>query len=296
MLALEMWVLILIVIAAIGALCIAYGVVVERRAYRLVRREVAILPAGAPPEITVLHLSDLHFVRGEERKRRFLGSLPQADVTVVTGDFLAEPEAVAIAVGAVAPTRGRLASWYVLGSNDYYVPRPINPFAYFGGPSNRRHRTAARGRSVDLRAGLDADGWEELTNVRHERELAGVAIELLGLDDAHVRRQDYRVVPREAPDRLGVAVMHSPDSLPEAVASGYAFVVAGHTHGGQIRMPFVGALVTNSQLPRRVASGLFRMGDAVVHVSPGLGTNKCAPFRFLCRPEATLLVLTRAAK
>jgi uncharacterized protein len=296
MLALEMWVLILIVIAAIGALCIAYGVVVERRAYRLVRREVAILPAGAPPEITVLHLSDLHFVRGEERKRRFLGSLPQADVTVVTGDFLAEPEAVAIAVGAVAPTRGRLASWYVLGSNDYYVPRPINPFAYFGGPSNRRHRTAARGRSVDLRAGLDADGWEELTNVRHERELAGVAIELLGLDDAHVRRQDYRVVPREAPDRLGVAVMHSPDSLPEAVASGYAFVVAGHTHGGQIRMPFVGALVTNSQLPRRVASGLFRMGDAVVHVSPGLGTNKYAPFRFLCRPEATLLVLTRAAK
>jgi uncharacterized protein len=90
--------------------------------------------------------------------------------------------------------------------------------------------------------------------------------------------------------------MHSPDSLPEAVASGYAFVVAGHTHGGQIRMPFVGALVTNSQLPRRVASGLFRMGDAVVHVSPGLGTNKYAPFRFLCRPEATLLVLTRAAK
>ena len=291
----EMWILTFSVIAAIGALCIAYGVVIERRAYRLVRREVPILPATAPPEITMLHLSDLHFVRDDERKRRFLGSLPRADVTVVTGDFLAEPEAVAIAVGAVGPTRGRLASWYVLGSNDYYVPRPVNPFAYFAGPSNRRHRAAARGRSVDLRAGLDADGWEEITNVRHDRELAGVAIELLGLDDAHVRKQDYRVVPRESPDRLGVAVMHSPDSLPEAVASGYAFVVAGHTHGGQIRMPFLGALVTNSQLPRRVASGLFGMGNALVHVSPGLGTNKYAPFRFLCRPEATLLVLTHAA-
>jgi predicted MPP superfamily phosphohydrolase len=291
-----MWILVIIVIAAIGALCIAYGVLFERRAYRLVRREVPILPASAPPEITMLHLSDLHFVRDDERKRRFLGSLPEADVTVVTGDFLAEPEAVAIAVGAVAPTRGRLASWYVLGSNDYYAPRPVNPFAYFAGPSSRRHRPAARGRSSDLRAGLDADGWEDLTNVRHERELAGAAIELVGLDDAHVSKQDYRVVPREAPDRLGVAVMHSPDSLPEAVASGYAFVVAGHTHGGQIRMPILGALVTNSQLPRRVASGMFRMGDTLVHVSPGLGTNKYAPFRFLCRPEATLLVLTHAAR
>jgi predicted MPP superfamily phosphohydrolase len=291
-----MWILVIIVIAAIGALCIAYGVLFERRAYRLVRREVPILPASAPPEITMLHLSDLHFVRDDERKRRFLGSLPEADVTVVTGDFLAEPEAVAIAVGAVAPTRGRLASWYVLGSNDYYAPRPVNPFAYFAGPSSRRHRPAARGRSSDLRAGLDADGWEDLTNVRHERELAGAAIELVGLDDAHVSKQDYRVVPREAPDRLGLAVMHSPDSLPEAVASGYAFVVAGHTHGGQIRMPILGALVTNSQLPRRVASGMFRMGDTLVHVSPGLGTNKYAPFRFLCRPEATLLVLTHAAR
>jgi predicted MPP superfamily phosphohydrolase len=291
-----MWILIVLAIAAIGVLCVGYGVVFERRAYRVVRREVPILPASAPPQITMLHLSDLHFVRDDEGKRRFLSTLPQADVTVVTGDFLAEPEAVAIAVDAVAPTRGRLASWYVLGSNDYYVPRPINPFAYFAGPSSRRHRPAARGRSGDLRAGLDADGWEDLTNVRHQRELAGAAIELLGLDDAHVSRQDYRVIPREAPDRLGVAVMHSPDSLPEAVASGYAFVVAGHTHGGQIRMPFLGALVTNSQLPRPVASGLFRMGDTLVHVSPGLGTNKYAPFRFLCRPEATLLVLTHAAR
>ena len=290
-----MWVVIPIVVAAFGALCVAYGVLFERHAYRLVTHEVPILPTSAPAQITMLHLSDLHFVRRDERKRRVLAALPEAAVTVVTGDFLAEPEAVEIAVRSVASARGRLASWYVLGSNDYYVPRPINPFGYFAGPSSRRHRAAARGRSGDLRAGLDADGWEDLTNVRHERELAGVAIELLGLDDAHVRKQDYRLVPRSAPERLGVAVMHSPDSLPEAVASGYPFVVAGHTHGGQVRMPFVGALVTNSQLPRRVASGLFRMGDALVHVSPGLGTNKYAPFRFLCRPEATLLVLTHAA-
>ena len=219
-----------------------------------------------------------------------------ADITVVTGDFLAEPEAVEVAVTSVAPTRGRLASWYVLGSNDYYVPGPINPLAYLTGPSNRRHRSAKRGRARDLIAGLDRDGWTNLTNVRRELDLDGLPVELLGLDDAHIRKQDVRIAPRRATERLGLAVMHSPDSLPEAVACGYELVVAGHTHGGQVRMPFIGALVTNSRLPRRVASGMFRMGDALVHVSRGLGTNKYAPFRFLCRPEATMLVLTRVAQ
>ena len=107
--------------------CIAYGVAIERRAYRLVRRGLAILPADGPESVTVLHLSDLHFVSGDRRKRAFLASIPRADVTVVTGDFLAEPEAVETAVDAVRETRGRLASWFVLGSNDYYVPHAIEP-------------------------------------------------------------------------------------------------------------------------------------------------------------------------
>jgi len=96
---------------------------------------------------------------------------------------------------------------------------------------------------------------------------------------------------RGAPDRFGIALTHSPDAAPELAALGWDLIVAGHTHGGQVRLPLVGALVTNSHLPRRLASGLFRLGPAVVHVSPGLGTSRYAPFRFLCRPEATLLEL-----
>jgi len=284
---------ILLAILAVGVLCVAYGVVVERRAYRLVRRTLAILPAGGP-ELTVLHLSDLHFVREDRGKAAFLASLPPADVTVVTGDFLGEPEAVERAVEAVRPVRGRLGSWFVLGSNDYYEPRYRNPLSYFVPTTRRRRREARHGRWRELVAGLEADGWRDLTNVRDLVELDGLPVELLGLDDAHIRRHDLRVVPRRAPERFGFAVMHSPDSAPEAVACGYAFVVAGHTHGGQVRMPFVGALVTNSHLPRRLVSGLLQIDGAFVHVSPGLGTSKYAPFRFLCPPEATLLELRRA--
>ena len=279
---------------AAALLCVAYGVLVERRAYRLVRRGIAILPAGGPETLTVLHLSDLHFVRDDRRKAAFLASLPPADVTVVTGDFLAEPEAVARTVQAVRPVRGRLASWFVLGSNDYHAPRPLNPLAYFVAKRKRPSRAARRGRGRELVEMLRADGWHDLTNLHDLVELHGLRVELLGLDDAHIRRHDLRLAPRRAPDRFGIAVMHSPDSAPEAVACGYRLVVAGHTHGGQVRLPVVGALVTNSDLPRRVVSGLIRMGDAFVHVSPGLGTSKFAPFRFLCRPEATLLELRRA--
>jgi len=270
-----------------GLACIAWGALVERRWYRLVRYRLDILPVRAP--LTVLHLSDLHFRRKDAAKARFLATLPKTDVTVVTGDFLAEPDAVETAVAAVRATRGGLASWFVLGSNDLYVPRPLNPFKYFRRRRFPRH--ARRGRGADLSELLCADGWQDLSNVRREVALDGLPVELLGLDDAHIERQDLRLLPRRAAGRFGFAVMHSPDSAPEAAACGYDVIVAGHTHGGQIRLPLVGALVTNSHMPRRLASGLIRIGGSWMSLSPGLGTSKYAPFRFLCRPEATLLDL-----
>jgi predicted MPP superfamily phosphohydrolase len=279
----------LLVLGAVGVGCVLYGIFVERSWFRLVRYRLDILPAGFPRTLTMLHLSDLHFLRRDGRKARFLASIPVPDVTVVTGDFLAEPAGIPAAVLAVAPVRGRLASWFVLGSNDYFEPRPLNYLAYFR--RNRRRRWAKRGRAPELVARLEADGWQEVTNVRREVSLDGLGVELLGLDDAHIRRHDLRPAPRRDPERFGVAVMHSPDSAPEAAALGYDLIVAGHTHGGQVRLPLVGALVTNCSMPRRLVSGRIRMGEATLHISPGLGTSKYAPFRFWCRPEATLLEL-----
>jgi uncharacterized protein len=281
----------LVVVAAIGVVCVAYGIVIERRWYRLRTDEVAILPPNGPDRLDVLHLSDLHFVRGERAKATFLASLPTADVTVVTGDLLAEPEAVETAVAAIRANRGRLASWFVLGSNDYFVPKPLNYFAYF--QKDRKRRLAQGGRWRELRTQLEADGWIDLTNSHRQVAFDGLDVELLGLDDAHIRWHDLRVAPRRHDDSFGVAVMHSPDSAPETAALGYDLMLAGHTHGGQVCLPFVGALVTNCSMPRRLVAGLIRMGPAVLHTSRGLGTSKYAPFRFWCRPEATILRLRR---
>ena len=280
----------LVIVAVVAAACVAYGIAIERRWYRLRTYNLAILPPGGPERLDVLHLSDLHVIRGDAAKRRFLAQLPAADVTVVTGDLLAEPEAVENAVDALKPARGRLASWFVLGSNDYFVPQPLNYFSYFR--RERKHRRAAGGRSKELKAQLTADGWIDLTNSKRETAVGGLDVELLGLDDAHIRWHDLRVAPRRT-ERFGVAVMHSPDSAPETAALGYDLMFAGHTHGGQVCLPLVGALVTNCSMPRRLVAGLIRMGPAILHTSRGLGTSKYAPFRFCCRPEASLLRLRR---
>jgi predicted MPP superfamily phosphohydrolase len=280
---------VLVVIAA-GIACVAYGVVIERRWYRLVRYRLDILPAAATRPITLLHLSDLHVIRGAGRLRRFLAALPRPDVTAVTGDIVGEPEAVEEAVELLRTVRGSSASFFVLGSNDYFAPRPLNPIRYFIGGSRRR-RTAKRGRARDLVARLQDDGWVHLPNVRTTAEVHGLPVEVLGLDDPHIDRQDLRVGSRAHEERFGLGVVHSPDPMPELAALGWNLVVYGHTHGGQVRMPLVGALVTNSYVPRRLVSGLVRLGDTFAHISPGLGTSKYAPFRFLCRPEAALLEL-----
>ena len=286
----------MLVVAAIGALCVAYGVLIEHHWFRLRRYRLDILPAGetaadppGPQTLSILHLSDLHFTRHDARKARFLASLPSADITVVTGDFLAEHgEAIEAVVAAVRPTRGRIASYFVLGSNDHYVSRPINYFRYFS--KKRKRGSGVHGRRDDLIAQLEADGWVHLPNERREEH----GIEIVGLDDAHIHRDDITVAPRRRPEVFGLAVTHAPDPAPELAALGYDLIVAGHTHGGQVRLPFVGALVNNSELPRSFSMGLFDLGPGYLHLSPGLGTSKYAPFRFLCRPEATILELAPA--
>ena len=272
-----------------GLACVAYGVFVERRWYRTARYRVGALPSGMAGPLTVLHLSDLHFLAGDRRKAAFVQALPQADVCVVTGDILGEPAAVERSVEALRPVRGRLASYFVLGSNDYFAPQPLSYLSYFR--RARRHRAGRPSRPGELRAQLEADGWTYLANRKATLSANGWSVEVAGLDDPHIERHDLRVAARERPAALGLAVVHAPDPVPELAALGYDLVLSGHTHGGQVRMPFVGALVTNSAIPTRLCMGLSRFGRTYLHVSPGLGTSKFAPFRFLCRPEATVIEL-----
>jgi uncharacterized protein len=277
---------------AAGLLVLAYAIFIERWWFRVGRYRLDILPAEMEG-LTVLHLSDIHLVRGDRRTRRFLESLPRADITVVTGDILGEPEAVEFSAEVLRSVRGRLASWFVLGSNDVFAPRLNNFFRYFVSNRNQRRIVGYRGRGPDLVRLLEDDGWIHLKNRR--APVGGLPMEVLGLHDPHIHRADLTVAPRRDPEAFGLAVVHSPDPAPELAALGWDLVVSGHTHGGQVCLPVRRALVTNCSIPNRLASGLARMGPGYLHISPGLGTSKYAPFRLFCRPEATFLELRPAS-
>ncbi|GAA1651228.1 metallophosphoesterase [Georgenia ruanii] len=291
-------------LAGLGALGWALA---EARMYTLRRHEVPVLPAGAAP-LRVLHLSDLHLLPRQRDKVAWVRELErlEPDLVVTTGDNIAHPRALPGLLEAYAPLLERPGA-FVLGSNDYFAPRPKNPARYL----LRDARTALPPEPVELPAdemveAFTRAGWKDLTNRRDAVDVAGTSISLVGVDDPHLDRDRFPV-PATAgagPTGLHVGVAHAPylRVLDAMRADGCELVLAGHTHGGQLCLPFAGALVTNCDLDRSRASGLHGWPGARpgtpggeeslwLHVSAGLGTSPYTPVRFACRPEATLLTL-----
>lgn len=186
---------------------------------------------------------------------------------------------------------------FVFGSNDYFGPRLKNPAKYLTKPTHRVYGTPLPWQ--DLRAAFTERGWLDLTHNRREFEVAGQRIAAAGVDDPHIERDRYDTIagPAGPTANLRLGLTHSPEPrvLDRFAGDGYQLVMAGHTHGGQLCVPFYGALVTNCGLDRSRAKGPSQWGAHMrLHVSAGIGTSPFAPVRFACRPEATLLTLVPA--
>jgi uncharacterized protein len=281
---------------------IAYASLYERNRWTLRRFEVPVLAPGSAP-LRVLHLSDLHMTAGQRSKQEWVASLAelQPDLVVDTGDNLAGHDAVPGTLRALEPLLD-LPGAFVMASNDYYAPRPKNPLKYFKRDHVRVHGDELPWR--DLRDALTARGWIDLTNARGELTVAGRRIAFAGVDDSHLGRDRYDLVagPADPTADLRIGLAHSPEPrvLDRFAADGSDLLLCGHTHGGQLRVPFYGALVTNCGIDRARVRWVHRWAEPSasnphgtwLHVSAGLGTSPYAPYRFACPPEATLLTLT----
>ncbi|TQJ49229.1 metallophosphoesterase [Phycicoccus sp. SLBN-51] len=297
-------------LAAVGVAGVGYAGLVERNAYTLRRFSVPVLPDGAAP-LRVLCLSDLHLMPNQRRKVEWVRGLAalDPDLVVNTGDNIAHPDSVPRLLEAMEPLL-EVPGAFVLGSNDYFAPTFKNPALYLTPWHRRGTGSTPRLPTSDLVKGLVAGGWEDLTNRRARVTVGGQNLELVGVDDAHLDYDRYAVVagPADASAVLTIGVTHAPYQrvLDAMTADGAGLVLAGHTHGGQLAVPFHGALVTNCDLDTGRVKGVsrwwpgaghtpssFAPDDAAwLHVSAGLGTSPYAPVRFACRPEATLLTLT----
>lgn len=279
---------------AVGTATVAYAAGIERTRWTLRRAELPVLAEGARP-LRVLHLSDLHMLPGQKSKQRWVAELDELnpDLVVNTGDNLAHRHAVPAVLRALGPLLDR-PGVFVFGSNDYYAPRPKNPVRYLVKSKRKIHGIPLPWR--DLRAALIERGWHDLTHVRQLLTVDGQSIAVAGVDDPHLHRDRYSDIAgrpdRAAALRLGVTHSPEPRVLDSFAEDGYDLVMAGHTHGGQLRVPGYGAIVTNCELDRSRARGASRWGAHMwLHVSAGLGTSPYAPVRFACPPEASLLTL-----
>lgn len=276
---------------------IGYASVIERNAFVMREVTMPVLSPGSTP-LRVLHISDLHMRPNQRHKQAWLRELAswEPDLVVNSGDNLSHPKAVPAVVQALGDLLS-VPGVFVFGSNDYFAPRMKNPANYLFKPEARIHGDPLPWQ--DLRAAFTERGWLDMTHTRREFEVGGLTIAAAGVDDPHIERDRYDTIagPASPAANLRLGLTHSPEPrvLDRFAADGYQLVMAGHTHGGQLCVPFYGALVTNCGIDRSRVKGPSQWGaDMGLYVSAGIGTSPFAPLRFCCRPEATLLTLVAA--
>ncbi|MFE4726278.1 metallophosphoesterase [Microbacterium sp. NPDC056736] len=291
-------------VGAVAAGAAVWGIGIERHLFTVRFHELAVLPAGARP-MRVLHVSDAHMAPWQRRKQRWMAALAelQPDLVVNTGDNMGHPDGLRGLRTAFDPLRG-IPGVFVHGSNDHAAPSPRNPLRYFTGPSKVTH--TAEPLDTDALDGYLADelGWLNLNNAGGTLDAGDLRIAAFGVSDAHRGWDDLEVLPglvsqlrADGSADLTIGVTHAPYRrvLDDFVDLGADAIFAGHTHGGQVRVPGFGALVANCDIPLRQARGLSEWTHAgrtaPLNVSAGIGHSIYAPVRFACRPEASLLTL-----
>jgi uncharacterized protein len=292
----------LIATAAAGVGIFGYAAVIERNWFALRRYDIPLLPAGARP-LRILHISDAHLTPGRHRLLSWIRSLDalQPDFVVNTGDSIAHRDSVQPFLEALGPLLDR-PGVFVYGSNDLYSPKPRNPVRYLWRDSSLHARRGEHDLPwAELGAGMAAAGWLDANNRRGRIKAGDLDIQVAGVHDSHIDYDRYDKIagPADPAADLRLGVMHSPEPavLDRFAEDGYDLLLAGHTHGGQVCLPWRGTLVTNCGIDPVRARGLHRHpadGDPErpwLHVSAGLGTSPWAPFRLYCRPEAALLTL-----
>ncbi len=255
-----------------GLVVCGYGVLVRRRWFRVVEREVPL--DGLPKAfdgLRIAHLSDLHVgtltPKAWGLRWAAAANARQPDLAVVTGDLVTSgtefAEDVAEVIGALRARHGVYTS---LGNHDY-----------FGAEHEIVKAVAARSRV--------------LRNEGLVIERGGAKLWLAAIDDTWTRRDDLRAALAARPDGARTVLLaHDPARFDAAADAGVDLVLSGHTHGGQIAFPFLSRALSLASLAHPYNVGFYRRGRSTLYVHPGLGTTG-PPMRLGAAPEVTILVL-----
>ncbi len=281
-------------------------------------------PKGQP-YLHILHLSDFHLRKNSKGKKMFafVQSLAryEPDLIFITGDLVDQDQNIAYLAEMLKPLKAKCGKFAVLGVHDYYNKKVTE----FVKNMIRRKKDYRRENDIArLKQALQSVGVTVLQNQRaaircRDADIKG--IDIVGIDDpilekAHVpaaldqegprerslsyyrqkypeyfrfKQRDFHLLEEDA--RLLLALVHTPDShtIMDLAGQGADIIFSGHTHGGQVRLPLVGALLTGCRLSPRFASGLFYFKKFVLYISRGLGEGRYSQFRFLSAPQASMI-------
>jgi predicted MPP superfamily phosphohydrolase len=259
----------------LGTLLLLYGFYIEPQRLTHTRETLEVPGWRGIPPLRLLHLGDLHIERITPRERRLIEFVREAkpDLILFSGDFLN--------YSYLEDTQAWAAARELLST----LQAPLGAYCVSGTPA------------VDLEHVLpkllEGTPLKRLRDERLTLNWHGQPVDILGVSCTH---KPFVDLPRLKallpcpPEHLTLLLYHSPDLAPEAAALGIDLQLSGHTHGGQVRLPFLGPLYASSLYGKRFAGGRYRVGSMTLYVTRGLGMEgKGAPrVRTLCPPEVTL--------
>ena len=224
--------------------------------------------------LRIAHLSDFHLA-GRMDCRWYEMVVDQVsglepDVIVITGDIVESTECVPWLEQTLCRLQAPLGVYFILGNHDKYID-------------------VSRTREI-----LSAAGHTCVSGKWLEAYWNGAPVVLAGNERPWLPEiGDIEQAPRRDSDNLPLRLflLHSPDQIGWAQQHDANLVLAGHTHGGQICFPFLGAVACPSLYGTRFTDGVYRVGETLMHVTRGLGGR--TPLRTLCRPEIALLELAQ---
>ena len=233
--------------------------------------EVPRLPA-ALDRLTIVHLSDFHFT-GRVGKPYFqevvrLSNQLEPDLVAITGDMVDESDYIDWIPDTLGRLTSRFGTYCVLGNHDSLADVP-------------RLRQALADSGLVYLGGR----WLEIT-------IRGEAVVLAGNELPWFSpAADMQDAPRGSADGrpLRIALSHTPDQLEWARANDFDLLLAGHTHGGQIRLPLIGPIISPSRKGVKYVSGIFHASPTIMHVTRGISGE--FPLRLNCPPEMARLIL-----
>jgi len=282
--------MVIVVLSALAGLLFLWMHKVALYQFEINRYPVS-LKKKVSQSFSVLHLSDIHFTGPNPPLDEFFQRISQEtyDLIVLSGDIIDCESGITHAVRTLSKLKATYGFYAVFGNHDYYDYHLKDAFLHnFPGQSKPKRLNP----SEKLKEALEGAGLRVLMNETRELMIGQTPILIHGLDDPTTGRASIRkTLENYDASKLNILLTHSIDAFYDIGEGEIDLSFSGHSHGGQVRLPWVGPILTHTTMGRAYASGILSVKGAVCSISRGMGFGRVLPLRLLCPPEAIILTI-----